>query len=502
MARHPFPIVGSFREDSITKINAERTINWYQVVPSTGAKDSYLHLSPGKKEVGTFVNGNTGRNESFSFKGFTYYVVGDTIYQVDGTPTINPIAPNFFTTLTGHVGIAANENEIIFVDGIKAFLWNTITSTGIDTTPNLPPGFAPLDVTFMDGSFILISGSPGMQNRFYISGLNDGTSWNINDFALINSRPTILNGVAVLKRNIFFFGQVKTEVWQDAGTAVFRFRRQNNLLFEHGVKAISSIAEGFDRLFYLSGDESGVGSVMMVEGVTPVAISFPQMDEKIQGYTAPEDAIGFVYKINGQIFYQLNFTTDNHTFVYNVTSSEWANDHLWHELEMLNGDRDIANSHTFIGKTHYMTSYKDNKLYELSRDFLDNNGEKIKRTRIARRMESPTFERIRQNEFELEMLKGVGLINIKPVSFYPPHVQPPGNASDVIPTVFLSISNDGGATYHTYKERTFGAAGERLIKIIWRQLGTYEDSIYKIEIFNAVPVYVLGGSLDFEVQPQ
>lgn len=502
MTRAPFPIVGSFREDIITRIDAERTINWYEVIPATGIKNHYLHLSPGKKEVGTFVNGNTGRNQSFSFKGFTYYVVGDTIYRVDSTPTVFVIAPNFFTTITGHIGIAANENEIIFVDGIKAFLWNTTTSTGIDDTPNLPGGFTPLDVTFMDGSFILISGAPGNQNRFYISALNDGTTWNILDFALIDSRPTILNGVAVLKRNIFFFGQVKTEVWQDAGLAVFRFRRQNNLLFEHGVKAISSIAEGFDRLFYLSGDEGGVGSIMMVEGITPVPISDPVMDEKIQGYTAPDDATGFVYKINGQIFYQINFTTDNHTFVYNATSSALAGTHLWHELEMLNGERDIANSHAFIGKTHFMTSYKDNKLYELNRDFLDNNGEKIKRTRIARFMELATLERIRHIRFQLDMLKGVGRINTKPISFYPPHVQPPPEASDVIPTVFLSMSNDGGITYHTYGEESFGAAGERLIRIIWRQLGTYRDAVYKIEIFNAVPVYVLRAVIDYEAQPE
>jgi hypothetical protein len=502
MARSPIPVVGSYREDIITRINAERTINLYQVVPMTGKKDSYLHLTPGKKEIGTFSAGNFGRNESFSFKGFTYYVVGDTIYQVDATPTINAIALNFFTTITGHVGVAANENEIIFVDGIKAFLWNTTTSTGMDVTPNLPAGFAPLDVTFMDGSFILISGSVGVQNRFYISALNDGTTWNIGDFALINSRPTILNGVAVLKRRIFFFGQKSTEVWIDAGLAGFRFRRDNNLLFEHGVKAISSIAQGFDRLFYLSSDENGVGSIMMVTGVTPVAISDPVMDEKIQGYTAPEDAIGFVYKINGEIFYQINFTTDNHTFVYGVTSSEIAGEHLWHELEMLDGNRDIANSHTFIGKTHYMTSYKDSKLYELSPVFLDNNGEKIKRTRILRFILDPVFRRIRLNRFELDMLKGVGLINTKPISSYPPNVQPPSNASDVIPTVFLSLSNDGGLNYHTYGERSFGAAGERTIQIRWQQLGTYRDNVFKIEIFNAVPVYILDGALDYEVQPE
>jgi hypothetical protein len=266
----------------------------------------------------------------------------------------------------------------------------------------------------MDASFILISGAPGFQNRFYVSALNDGTMWPILDFALINSRPTILNGVAVLKRRIFFFGQTKSEIWIDAGANDFRFRRDNNLLLEHGVKAISSISQAFDRLFYLSGDQDGVGSIMMVTGITPQPISTREMDERIQTFSTPEDATGFAYKINGQIFYQINFTADNHTYVFN------ANTGNWHELEDANHNRDIANTHSFFVNKHFVTSYKDNKLYEVSREFLKNDEEKIKRTRICRTASLPTYERIRYSRMQIDMLKGVGRINTKPLNSLPP----------------------------------------------------------------------------------
>lgn len=495
-----FPVVGSLHEDIITKVNAERTINMYEVSSPHGKKANYLHPTPGKEEVATFAHGGRGR-ASFVFKTFTYFVEGDTIYQMDSALTLIAIAINFFATTVGPIGIAANEFEIMFVDGNKAYLWNTNTSTGIDNTPNLPAGFGPLDVTYMDGSFLLISGSAGFQNRFYVSALNDGATWSILDFALINSRPTILNGVAVLKRRIFFFGQNKSEIWIDQGLADFRFRRDNNLLLEHGVKAIDSISQAFDRLFYLSGDIDGVGSIMMIEGgISPQAISTREMDERIQRYTAPEDAYGFAYKINGQVFYQINFTTDDHTFVFN------ANTKLWHELETADGSRDTSNTHAFYNNKHYITTYNDSKLYELSYNFLTNNGEKIKRTRICRTSSSPTYERIKYARMQLDMLKGVGLTNTKglplPMSPTIPTEAQLAAAADVDPMVFLSVSDDGGDTYHTFGSESFGRAGDRNIRIIWRALGTYRDAIWKFEIYNAVPVYILGAAVDMEVQPQ
>jgi hypothetical protein len=113
MARHAFPIVGSLHEDIITKVDAERTINMYEVASPTGKSSAYLHPTPGKLNIAEFTELNAGR-ASFTFKDFVYFVVGDTIYRMDNTLVPNVIALNFFTTVTGHIGISANEFQIIF----------------------------------------------------------------------------------------------------------------------------------------------------------------------------------------------------------------------------------------------------------------------------------------------------------------------------------------------------------------------------------------------------
>jgi hypothetical protein len=495
MQRADLPVVGGLHEDVVTKINAERTINSYVVNFPQGKKPQYLHPIPGKRSIATFSEGAAGR-ASITFKGFVYFVVGDTIYRMDSTLVVSIIGLNFFLTASGHVGVAANENQILFVDGDKAFLWHTLTNTSTDVTPNLPAGFSPYDVDMMDGYFLLISKALTFENRFHISALNDGTTWPVLDFALINSRPTVLNGVKLLKRRVFFFGETKSELWGDAGDSDFPFRRDNNLLLEHGVRATSSITQGFEMMFYLSGDNDGVGSIMMVRGTTPVPISTPQMDEFIQTFIKPEDATGFVYKVNGQIFYQINFTEDDHTYLYNVNSESWS------EMTALDGTRDISNTHSFFENNSYVTAYNINKLYHVSPAYLDNDGEKIKHTRIMRLLSAPTYERITYARLQIDMLKGVGLINTKGLNSFPPTILPPQSASDVDPVIFLSVSEDGGITYFSFGTSSFGRAGDRLIRIIWDRLGAYRDAIFKIEIFNDVPVYILGGAIDYEKEPQ
>jgi hypothetical protein len=482
--RADFPIVGSFNEDLVRKIDAQNTINMYEVNDSEGKKQSYLSPWPGLLAKGTFSEGVNGRG-SIVFKGFAYFVVREDVYRMDTGLTITRIsdAGNKFNTQSGFVDIAANETQIAFVDGARLLIWDTGTSTLTDRTSTLPAGVAPLGITYMDGRFILINGAATDTNKFYISNLDHGEVWDILNFALVNSRPTILSACSVLKRRIFLFGQTNAELWLDAGAADFPFRRDNNLLLEHGILARGTLVEGFDRLFYLSNDQDGVGGVMMVlEGTVPQKVSTREIDQAIQVMTTPEDATGFVFKINGEIFYQINFVGGDRTFVYAVSSNKW------HELEMLNHTRHIANSHVFYNNANYVLGYNTDVLYELSNAYTNNNGENIRRSRIAHIFSSPTYERIRIDRLQIDMLQGVGLPNTLGV--------------DSDPKIFLSISEDGGATYHDFGPSNVGKSGDRLIRTIWRRLGVRRDSIIKLEMFNNVQYYILGGAVDYEVLPE
>ncbi len=73
------------------------------------------------------------------------------------------------------------------------------------------------------------------------------------------------------------------------------------------------------------------------------------------------------------------------------------------------------------------------------------------------------------------------------------------------PTVFLSISKDGGQTYGNELHGEMGKIGERTYLTVWRKLGTTprgQGFVPKIQFFNTIPFVLLGAAWDFEVLPE
>lgn len=504
--RIDFPIVGSFGEDQVGKINSERTINMYEVFDPNGKKQNYLAPSPGLTQEDTFSQGVNGR-AAITFLDATYFVVRSDVYRLDSALTLTRISTGaaLFTTTSGHVGIAANEFQVAFVDGVRLLIWDNNAATFTDETANLPnpPGnVLPKDITYMDGYFILINGNPANRNQFWVSELNNGKVWNAGQDALTNSESTILSVCEKLKRRVFLFGETNAEMWLNAGQADFPLRRDNNLLLGHGITARQSLVKGnalilgmrreSDVMLYLSNSLQGVGGVMMVTGTTPERVSTREVNEVIQNLPNPNDASGVLYKINGQSFYQLNFTEGNRTLIYNISTDKWS------ELEALDGSRQVINAHAYFKDKHWVIGYNDDILYEMDESFVDitrdSGAERIKITRITRVMSVPTYDRIRIDRLQIDMLQGVGLPNLQNTPLVP--------NPDVDPVIFLSISEDGGVTYHDFGPKPIGRSGKRITRTFWPRLGVRRDAIVKVVMFNNVPRYILGGAVDIEVLPE
>lgn len=479
-----FPIVGSFRKDQVTKISAEQTINWYEVIHPYGKKTSALHPVQGLN-FQTQIGIGPIRGSLVFINDTAYFASGNQIFSMDTAYVVTPLSPPNLSTTTGFVRIVSNQTQIIFCDGVTALIWDT----GSNTLTNVvfPAGVIPGDITYMDGYFIATDVNT---NRFYVSNLDNGHLWAPLDFASINSSPTFAVSVIRLKRRLFLFGSLITEVWLDAGTANFPFRRDNNLLFEHGLEAVGSLVEGFDRLFYLSRDEGGPSYIKMVEGTIPVNISTYEIDNVIQNLPNTSQAVGMVYKIDGIIFYKLN--VGGLTFVYNVTMSS-EGDRKWHQEQMLDGTQSLANTHIFFNNLHFVGDYKSANLYEFSRQYLTNNGENIYRARTMHVISDPTYKQMRIDRFQVDMLQGVGIPGTDDTSFASLNA-----FADMQPVLNLSSSSDGGLTYHNYGPADIGKTGQAEWRTIWRNLGVNRDAILRVESWNAVPLYILGAAIHVE----
>lgn len=324
------------------------------------------------------------------------------------------------------------------------------------------------------------------------SGTNTITSIGQLQQGAMTTHPGTIVACRTLHRRLFLFSQFYTEVWENAGIGTnLPFRRNNALLIEYGTPAIGSISVSFDMLFFLSQDRDGFGSVMMVTGTQAIPTSTRALDFQLSQYASSgkvSDCRGFLIKENGLIFYRMNFTAANHTFVYNVSQSNPAQDQTkyWHEEEVLNGNRHPAQTHAYFNGINYVGDYASPILYILDSNNYTNNGETIRRMRIGKAIVPPGYQRMRIDRIQFDLLQG--------------------NATTPLDTeLFFSVSKDGGQSYGNRLRAPMGNVGERTFRTLFRKLGTIprgQAFVPKIEFFAPIPFVLLGASWSVEILPE
>lgn len=622
MTIQDYDIVGSYNNQRVSSIDAERSVNVFEYVDPLGKKPKTLINTSGLISTGLLFPGASGGfRAQFVFNSIEYNVIGDALYSVNIAGNVSLLGS--LTTSSGYVGVDANTFQIIFVDGNNGYIWDTMANTfTMITDQSFPP--IPLDVCYLDGFFVVADGGT---NNFQLSSFNQGLVWgsaaNVftaddtpgNNWLIIgassiggnsgtgnyqtgipisltttgalpnplvtattyyvifldathirlatsyanaiagidiimttNGAPTntitsdgqlqqgaitthpgTIVACRTLHRRLFLFSQFFTEVWENAGIGTnLPFRRNNSLLMEYGTPSAASISVGFDMMAFLSQSRDGLGAVMQVIGTESIPISNRALDFQLAQYAQAQqvsDCRGFLIKENGLIFYRMNFTLANHTFVYNVTLSDPSKEEgkLWHEEEVLNGNRHPAQTHAYFNGNNYVGHYSLPILYQVDSQTYNNAGESIRRMRISKAIVPPGYQRMRIDRFQLDLLQGniaeissmIGELDLGTENNLLITTENNENieleqssfitTALVTPYVFLSISRDGGQTYGYTIKAPMGKVGERTFRTVWRKLGTIprgQAFVVKIEFFNQIPFVVLGAAWGVDVLPE
>lgn len=614
-----FDIVGSYNNQRVSEIDAERTVNMFEYIDPLGKKPKTLINTSGLIDTETNFGAITGGfRAQFVFQAVTedqYLVIGSSIFKISSTNIVSLIGTLVNTTV-GYVGIDANSFQIIFVDGVDGYIWDTIANI---FTPITDPAFpvTPIDVCTLDNFFVVANGNT---NQFQLSMLDQGLVWgpdnsgtpstftmavvsadivityatggSISNYQIgtpivftggglpvelvagttyyvvaivnpttirvsatdggtaitstlggagsienngqlqqgeITTHPGTIVACRTLHRKLFLFSQFFTEVWENAGIGTnLPFRRNNTLLMEYGTPAIGSIAVGFDLMCFLSQARDGLGPVMQVSGTQAAPISNRALDFQYSQYAAlnqVSDCRAFLIKENGLIFYRMNFTAANHTFIYSITFSDPSQEQakLWHEEEVLNGDRHPAQTHAYFNGNNYVGDYALPLLYKVSSTTFKNNNEEIRRMRISRAFTPPGYQRTRIDRFQIDLLQGniaeLGIVFAEVPLLTENNFDILTEADVVIileqeeenfttpvtPYVFLSISRDGGQTYGYTIKAPMGLVGHRSFRTVWRKLGTIprgQGFVVKLEFFDQIPFILLGASWAREIMPE
>lgn len=442
-------------QDESPPVSCQRLVNLYLGPQPADAKSSrVLYGTPG---LSLFATCGSGPIRGMHGMGDTLYVVSGTeLYRVNSAG-----AATLAGTITGirHVAMADNGSQVAIVSDNDCF-YASETDTGTLSVNNC------IGVAYQDGYGLFAERNT---QKFFISALNDFTTFDGTDFTLVNAYPDLNKGILNLNRETWVFQERSIQTYYNSGNPDFPFTRNAAGVIRRGCLAPRTVAEHQGSALWLGDDKR----VYRSQGYQPIAISTAPIDRAIQGYAAPDGAVGFVYSLK-HAFYVLTFREA--TWVCNLDTG------LWHEQQSDGLDYWRATTYASHFGKHLAGDAINGKVYTLDLDTYTDAGDTIRR--IAT---SPPIHAGRKRAFmsqvQLDIETGVGLNS--------------GQGSD--PQVMLQWTNDSGRTWSNELWRSAGAQGQYSKRVKWDRLGSFRDRSLRVQISDPVKVAILDCYVDVEV---
>jgi len=421
--------------------------------------------SPGLKEMVTPL-ADVPVREMRNCGAYLYTLCGNTAYSLDSHLTATELGN--VTNASGNAWIEYNGDQVAFCDGEDLFTYTESTATWAQVTDaDLPTGNI-LYLTYQDGYGIF---SPADTHQFWLTDALDFTSITALNFASAEAAADHLIAGKSHYRELWLGGPNTTEIWENTGASTFAFERVT--ILEQGLGAAKSYAIGDNVIYWLAHN----GQVMAAVGYQPVIISTRKMEQEVQGYSTIADAIGFIYVDEGHTFYQITFPTANTTWVYDAATKAWHKRTSFIYPDVTTQGRHRANCYARFANKHLVGDYLNGKIYEMSRNYYDDDGEELIAT-----LESGE---VRKDPTNPQSIEGQ-LIQWPGLQIYFEHGTglESGQGSD--PQAMLTYSNNGGRTWGPEIWADMGQIGEYGVRSLWRQMGSSFSRIFKLSVSDPV----------------
>lgn len=461
----PTPLFGTSVEGISKTVSAQSRVNFYvEPTPDSGVSPFALYPLPGTM---LFVDlGEAPCRAAYAIDDSLYVVQGSNFFEINnaGIATLR----GTLMTLSGRCWIANNlVNELCIVDGPFGYIYNTLTNTFTQITdPDFPGGET---VGYIDGRFLVKKPNSG---QFYGSAVNNGASWAALDFATAEAAPDKLVALWVDRAQVVLFGTDTTEFWASSSDT-FPFARVGSSAVQWGLAARDSVARFDNSLIFLRRSSLGQVQVAILTGYDSVAVSSPDLDHALNGYTT-DNAVGYSFMLFGHPMYVISFPSDNVSWLFDGLTKVWS------QYSSADGRHLGEIQVNFLDKA-YVTSYADGKIYRLEHDVYTDNGTPIKR--LIRTKHVLSLGKA-VSALWVDMEPGVGTTS--------------GQGSD--PEIMLRVSRDGGYTWGNEFRARVGKLGEYNQRAMFRKLGRVRsgrhDWVFEISISDPVKAAIRGAWMD------
>lgn len=312
--------------------------NMYPKIYPTGSKSEVV-MTPRPTTAALSITGYTAANFDevqavLAHQGRLYFLAWDGasstlhFYQTNSTGNTAVLKDSGniagATIATGTVSVpkmvAANSEILILDKDGDCWLYDIAGDSlaGV-TDADFPSSVS--DIAYQDGYFIVTETDT---QKFYISAINDGSSWDALDFASATAEPDNLVGVISNHNELWLFGTRSVEVWYNSGNATFPFEKRPGVSINVGCADKDTIKAIDNTLVWSGLNETGGTSVYRADGYTPKKISSPYVDTEIQGGQSINGLRAEALTWEGQSFYILNSTTaSSESMAYHLNSGSW-----------------------------------------------------------------------------------------------------------------------------------------------------------------------------------
>lgn len=430
-------------------------------MPAGGKSLVLLQRAPGIKDwitVGSgpiaglytaYINFASGAQE------YLYVVSGSEVYYVDSAG---------ISTLLGDIGkpnnidIDSNTTNLVVINEPDGYTWDGTTfeqiTDNVFVDAELGTGGAG-DVEFLD-DFMLFR-EPNSA-RFFGADFQSVREFSGLQFGIADSAQDNLIGMIADRRQIVLFGTKTTEIWENTGAAGFPFERNINSTLEIGLHNPRTVARVYDQLLWVADDLT----VRRLDGIVPTRMSTPAIEQHLVDETVLD---AFAVEMEGHFFY--NLATSGGTYVLDVSTGEWS------ERESYGFPNWTPRHHVQFNGRELVGDSNSNKVGQLDAKTYQDWGS-TQRMEWTYQTIFAEGRRAFHNRFEVILETGVGLTT--------------GQGSD--PKIMLQYSDDGGKTWSSLPDKSFGKLGERLSRPVWHNLGSSRQRVYRCAISDPVPVTI------------
>ena len=352
--------IGASDRAAVLTVNAERTINWFPEAPTgTPKSKTWLVPTPGLRPF--VVLGAGPVRAEYAEEGRAFAVGGAHFFEILATGTF---------VYRGTVGMdgrpatissnGSDGQQLFIVSNGNGFIFNLATNA---FTPITDPDFpTPCSMgAFVDGYFLALQ---AQSDRFQISALEDGLTWDPLDVALVSHTTGIVRALVPVHREVWLLGTATTTVWADTGDPDFPFAPIPGAFLEQGIGSLFGWAVIDNHLLWHGQNDEGGRVAWQAQGYTPQRISTHAVEHAWAQYPRMDDTICWSYQDRGHAFAAWYVPTAETTWVYDLTTGVWHERALWDPTNLV-WTPHLARCHMFAFDKHLVGDRQSPAIYVL-----------------------------------------------------------------------------------------------------------------------------------------